>query len=188
MAKARLDNFYKQSQQRETETEFERQSRIAATCCAATLLLPVVAGLLVTGLERSGNAAFALLPLVPVPITIIYWIKNTIKALHSIDLSFWKMETTWAPWVGFACSFIFIMATSSILDSPHTPSGIKVLLFLFVPVCCVIYMGFANSKRMNGELAFSLTVLQLLAPVVAFVVLGLLTNNGGKRTTRRPGS
>lgn len=121
-----------------------------------------------------GNSFFSLIVLT------FAWPKATTAALHSIDLSFWRMSTTWIVIGATVIGLAGLVISAAGSDSAHFASAHwQPLTYVFEvgSAALLICAGIGNYVATRSlPLAISLTSLQIMATVVVVYSLSLLAS------------
>jgi hypothetical protein len=119
------------------------------------------------------------LTVLAIPIFFVLWIVLTIRAIHSIDLYFWNMSSTY---IAGACllGMLIVLVALGLALNGHPDDiqvGLTLLLSGLVVFGMAAYVFIRNYYATNlYSLAFSLTVLQFIGvAAIVFLILSWLS-------------
>ncbi len=122
-----------------------------------------------------------------VPATFFFWIGATMRALHHVDLRFWKMPSTWVLLIFALVSFLIaVISNSFIALATHGETTSQTLFVAGAIVMggALIWAIWYNSRSTgNMSLAISLAAVQMISGIaivgaIWFLVFG--RSEGGK--------
>jgi hypothetical protein len=109
-----------------------------------------------------------------IPTSIFAWIFTTIRAIHLMDLRYWKMSSTYVAMIFGTISLALLLLAAALLPKdPHIHNDPTMFIASgLVAAAAVTWCFWSNWKITSSvALAVSLTIIQALAgPTIVFVI------------------